>query len=64
VATYYSATNQVVIISYVDDCLLIGPFISKINALKKKLARAYNIEDLGAAHYFLGVKIVRNRGKR
>jgi len=64
VATYYSATNQVVIISYVDDCLLIGPSILKINALKKKLARAYDIEDLGAAYYFLGVEVVRNRGKR
>ena len=44
-------------LSFDNDYLLIGPSISKINSLKKKLAKANDIEDLGAAHYFLGVKI-------
>jgi hypothetical protein len=64
VATYYNADDGIFIISHVDDCLLIGPSIRKIQALKKQLARAYDIEDLGPARYFLGVQIERNRPKR
>ena len=54
-ATYYSSQDGIFIISYVDDCLLIGPSIHKIRALKKSLSKAYDIEDLGLAKYFLGV---------
>ena len=47
-----------------DDCLLVGPSIRRIQALKAQLAQAYDIEDLGPASYFLGVQIERNRPKR
>ena len=46
-----------------DDCLLVGPSIRRIQALKAQLAKAYDIEDLGPASYFLGVQIERNRPK-
>ena len=63
-ATYYSSQDGIFIISYVDDCLLIGPSIHKIRALKKSLSKAYDIKDLGPAKYFLGVQIERDRAKR
>ncbi len=52
---YYYYEDYIFVISYVDDCLLIGPFISKIRALKQRIAQAYDIEDLGPVQYFLGV---------
>lgn len=64
IATYYNSEDKIFIISHVDDCLLIGPAIRKINALKLQLAKAYDIEDLGPAQFFLGVQIERNRPKR
>jgi hypothetical protein len=64
IATYYNSGDNIFIISHVDDCLLIGPSITKINALKRQLARVYDIEDLGPAQFFLGVQIERNRPKR
>jgi hypothetical protein len=64
IATYYNSEDKVFIISHVDDCLLIGPSIRKINALKRQLAKAYDIEDLGPAKFFLGVQIERNRPNR
>ena len=63
-ATYYSSQDGIFIISHVDDCLLIGPSIHNIRALKKSLSKAYDIEDLGPAKYFLGVQIERDRAKR
>ena len=63
-ATYYNSGDNIFIISHVDDCLLIGPSITKINALKRQLARVYDIEDLGPTQFFLGVQIERNRPKR
>ena len=49
---------------YVDDCLLIGPNLTNINSLKRRLYKVYAIEDLGPAKIFLGVKIERDRVKR
>ena len=64
IATYYSSKDKTFVISHVDDCLLIGPFIRRIQAFKLQLAKAYDIEDLGPVTYFLGVQIERNRPKR
>ena len=50
--------------SYIDDYLLIGPNLTNINSLKRRLYKVYAIEDLGPIKIFLGVKIERNRVKR
>jgi len=62
-ATYYNSQDGIFIISYVDNCLLIGPSIYKIRTLKKSFFKAYDVEDLGSAKYFLGVQIERDRAK-
>ena len=63
-AVYYSEALGLFIVTYVDDCLIIGPGIQKINLLKKKINRAYAIEDRGPASFFLSVRIIRDRSKR
>ncbi|KAK2074612.1 hypothetical protein P8C59_008806 [Phyllachora maydis] len=52
---FYNAKTCHFIVTYVDDCLFIGPDIGYITDLKKRLNKVYAIEDLGPAAYFLGV---------
>ncbi|KAK2066925.1 hypothetical protein P8C59_000703 [Phyllachora maydis] len=61
---FYNAKTCHFIVTYVDDCLLIGPNIGYITDLKKRLNKVYTIEDLGPAAYFLGVQIIRDRPNR
>ncbi|KAK2069402.1 hypothetical protein P8C59_003987 [Phyllachora maydis] len=52
---FYNAKTCHFIVTYIDDCLFIGPNIGYITDLKKRLNKVYAIEDLGPAAYFLGV---------
>ncbi|KAK2074022.1 hypothetical protein P8C59_008259 [Phyllachora maydis] len=61
---FYNAKTCYFIVTYVDDCLFIGPNIGYITDLKKRLNKVYAIEDLGPAAYFLGVQIIRDRPNR
>ncbi|KAK2075437.1 hypothetical protein P8C59_009565 [Phyllachora maydis] len=49
---FYNAKTCHFIVTYVDDCLFIGPNIGHITDLKKRLNKVYAIEDLGPAAYF------------
>ncbi|KAK2069350.1 hypothetical protein P8C59_003936 [Phyllachora maydis] len=51
---FYNAKTCYFIVTYVDNCLFIGPDIGYITDLKKRLNKVYAIEDLGPATYFLG----------
>ncbi|KAK2066187.1 hypothetical protein P8C59_000022 [Phyllachora maydis] len=61
---FYNAKTYYFIVTYIDDCLFIGPDIGYITDLKKRLNKVYTIEDLGPAAYFLGVQIIRDRPNR
>ncbi|KAK2071845.1 hypothetical protein P8C59_006235 [Phyllachora maydis] len=61
---FYNAKTCPFIVTYIDDCLFIGPNIGYITDLKKRLNKVYAIEDLGPAAYFLGVQIIRDRPNR
>ncbi|KAK2069068.1 hypothetical protein P8C59_003675 [Phyllachora maydis] len=61
---FYNAKTCHFIITYIDNCLFIGPDIGYITDLKKRLNKVYAIEDLGPAAYFLGVQIIRDRPNR
>ncbi|KAK2070497.1 hypothetical protein P8C59_004984 [Phyllachora maydis] len=61
---FYNAKTCHFIVTYVDDCLFIGPNIGHITDLKKRLNKVYAIEDLGPAAYFLGVQIIRDGPNR
>ncbi|KAK2070946.1 hypothetical protein P8C59_005406 [Phyllachora maydis] len=51
---FYNTKTCHFIVTYIDDCLFIGPNIGYITDLKKRLNKVYAIEDLGPAAYFLG----------
>ncbi|KAK2074457.1 hypothetical protein P8C59_008664 [Phyllachora maydis] len=51
---FYNAKTCYFIVTYIDNCLFIGPNIGYITDLKKRLNKVYAIEDLGPAAYFLG----------
>ncbi|KAK2070780.1 hypothetical protein P8C59_005249 [Phyllachora maydis] len=61
---FYNAKTCYFIVTYIDDCLFIGPNIGYITDLKKRLNKVYAIEDLGPAACFLGVQIIRDRPNR
>ncbi|KAK2068930.1 hypothetical protein P8C59_003544 [Phyllachora maydis] len=61
---FYNAKTCYFIVTYIDDCLFIGPDIGYITDLKKRLNKVSAIEDLGPTAYFLGVQIIRERPNR
>ena len=63
-ATYCNSSTGLFVITYIDDCLIIGPSSSAINRLKALISKVYEIEDRGDATLFLGIEIVRDRAKR
>ncbi|KAK2073786.1 hypothetical protein P8C59_008035 [Phyllachora maydis] len=58
---FYNAKTCDFIVTYIDNCLFIGPNIGYITDLKKRLNKVYAIEDLGPAAYFLGLSRSLNR---
>ena len=57
----YISQSGVIIITYVDDMLITGPDTQGIKDIKKALQDEFEMDDLGAAAYFLGVRIIRDR---
>ena len=49
---------------YVDDLLIVGPHIPAIDALKQKLSERFQMSDLGACSYYLGMEVIRDRPNR
>ncbi|KAK2068045.1 hypothetical protein P8C59_002717 [Phyllachora maydis] len=64
IGVFYNAKTCHFIVTYIDDCLFIGPDIGYMTDLKKRLNKVHAIEDLGPAAYFLGVQIIRDRPNR
>lgn len=50
-----------IIIVYVDDIIVTGDDALEMEGLKKKLAAEFEIKDLGALRYFLGMEVARSR---
>ena len=63
-AVYFNPKTLTFIITFVDDCLILGANTSYISDLKIKLGLKYAIEDRGPASFFLGVEILRDRPNR
>lgn len=50
-----------VVILYVDDLIILSNTMVKLDWLKKKLEKEFEMSDLGELHYCLGVEFTRNR---
>ena len=56
----HSNDNEIVIlIVYVDNVILTGDNIMKLEKLKGLLAKEFQIKDLGQLGYFLGMEVAR-----
>ena len=56
---YRNTSTGLIIITYVDDFLLVGPLGQELQRLKGQLSNAFDMKDLGQCQYFLGVRITR-----
>ncbi|KAK9133630.1 hypothetical protein Scep_013158 [Stephania cephalantha] len=53
--------SYVILLLYVDDMLIAGSNIEKIENLKEQMAKEFSMKDLGAAKQILGLRIERDR---
>ena len=61
---WFKSTNEgkiTVLMVYVDDLILTGNDHVEIEDLKKILAKEFEVKDLGALRYFLGMEIAKNK---
>nr|GEZ28358.1 putative retrotransposon protein [Tanacetum cinerariifolium] len=59
-----SGSDVVFLILYVDDILIMGNNILRLNEVKDYLGKCFSMKDLGEATYILGIKIYRDRSRR
>lgn len=58
--SHHNSTTITLILVYVDDLLICGNFMDKINSLRKILCSTLHMKDLGSLRYFLGLEVDRN----
>ena len=61
---FYKHSNEgkiVILIVYVDDIVLTRDDCNELEKLKGKLAEEFEIKDLGALKYFLGMEFARSK---
>ena len=49
----------IILLLYVDDMLIVGKDVSKINRLKKQLGESFAMKDLGVGKQILRIRIIR-----
>jgi len=57
-------SSLIILVLYVDDMLLGGKHLEDISVLKSKMAKVFDMKDLGEASHILGMRICRDRSKR
>jgi len=54
----FSNDDFIILLLYVNDMLIVGKDVSKINRFKKQLGESFAMKDLGADKQILGIKII------
>jgi hypothetical protein len=60
----FTNDNGIFLLFYVDDILIISrkDCIEQALAIRKALIARYKMKDLGELNWFLGIRVIRNRG--
>ena len=58
---YISTEGELCIAVYVDDILLAGKSMKKMEEVKKEFSEKFKVKDMGKLSYFLGVEIIQNK---
>ena len=56
--------NGSLLVVYVDDFLVIAKIRPLVDYIKRQLAQRFKLKDLGPVHFFLSIRIIRERSKR
>lgn len=59
-----SGANVYILALYVDDSILVGPAGPFIVEFKREFGKRFNIQDLGAVSWLLGMSVIRDRENR
>ena len=57
----FSNDDFIILLLYVDDILIVGRNVSRIDKLKKQLSKSLSMKDLRSAKKILGIRIERDR---
>ena len=57
----FSDDDFIILLLYVDDMLIVGHDVGKIEKLKKELSKSFAMKELGPAKQILGMKITPDR---
>ncbi|GJZ87017.1 putative RNA-directed DNA polymerase [Tanacetum coccineum] len=56
---YQTASIIVVVLIYVDDIIITGNCLNKIQEIKKQLDKEFSVKDLGPLKYFLRIEVAK-----
>ena len=54
----------IILLLYVEDMLIVGKNVSRIDKLKEQLGKSFAMKDMGAAKQILGIRIIRDRKEK
>ena len=60
----FSNDDFIILLLYVDDMLIVGKNVSRIERLKAQLGKSFAMKDIGATKQILGIRIIRDRKEK
>src|SRR5579859_8128408 len=61
---YINRLTGIIIAIWVDDLMIFGKDMVRINKLKAELGKEFEMKDIGELKYFLGIQVQRDRKNR
>lgn len=63
-ACMFRNDTGIIIVVYVDDILIMARLVASIFDVAKLIDRTFKLRLLGELHYYLGIRIIRDRSRR